>query len=100
MNSIENVTKQNARTEIDLWLLEIARQMNVAFLVFCRMKKYIVKQFLYVSLLIFELIYELLIFEPWNYIHKLIISLFRNVHQIRPIFDSARRYCNEENYKH
>ena len=45
MNSIENVTKQNARTQIDLWLLEIARQMNVAFLVFCRMKKYIVKQF-------------------------------------------------------
>ena len=67
MNSIENVTKQNARTHIDLWLLEIARQMNVAFLVFCRMKKYIVKQFLYVSLLIFELIYELLIFEPWYF---------------------------------
>ena len=40
MNSIENVTKQNARTQIDLWLLEIARQMNVAFLVFCQMKKY------------------------------------------------------------
>ena len=48
MNSIENVTKQNARTQIDLWLLEIARQMIVAFLEFCRMKKYIVKQFLYV----------------------------------------------------
>ena len=50
MNSIENVTKQNARTEIDLWLLEIARQMNVAFLVFCHMNKYIVKFFMLMHL--------------------------------------------------